>query len=198
MAIRLHPLTAATRADQDRVVQRVLRHVVREAGRVSEAELRGLVRWSVQDPPPEARAGRVLGAALHAVSAVITLGADAAGGARRPTWTVPADPTAYLDLGVVRLHWPASAPGELVAASREAVWAVAPGRPPRALPVGAWHVVRAVPGAGSRRPRQADAPWRLEVSDGTGTGSLDGAWLALAWIGLVAGWPEPAGPGGGT
>jgi hypothetical protein len=59
-------------------------------------------------------------------------------------------------------------------------------------------VVRAVPGTGSRRPRQAAAPWRLEVSDGTGTGSLAGAWLALAWIGTVAGWPEPAGPGDGT
>ena len=172
--------------------------LVRQSGRVSEAELRGLVGWSVQDAPPEARAGRVLGAVLHAVSAVVTFGADAAGGARRPTWTVPADPAAYLDLGVVRLHWPSSAPGEPVAASREGVWAVPPGRPPRALPVGSWQVLRAVPDTGSRRPRQAGAPWQLEVSDGTGTGSLAGAWLALAWIGTVAGWPEPAGPGDGT
>jgi hypothetical protein len=159
---------------------------------VSEAELRGLVGWSVQDAPAEARAGRALGAVLHAVSTVVTLGADAAAGARRPTWTVPADPAAYLDLGVVRLHWPASAPGERVAASREGVWALTPGRPPRALPVGSWQVVRAVPGTGFRRPRQAGAPWRLEVGDGTGTGSLAGAWLALAWIGSLAGWPEPA------
>ena len=183
------------RLDQHRAVRRVPWQVVRQAGRVSEAELRGLVKWSVQDAPPEARAGRVLSTVLHAVSAVVTLGADAAVGARRPTWTVPADPAAYLDLGVVRLHWPASGPGELVAASQEGVWAVAPGRPPRALPVGSWQVVRAVPGTGSRRPRQAGAPWQLEVSDGSGTGSLDGAWLALAWIGALAGWPEPAGPG---
>ncbi|WP_448638964.1 hypothetical protein [Geodermatophilus sp. URMC 63] len=165
---------------------------------MSEAELRGLVGWHVQDAPPEARAGRVLGAVLHAVSAVVTLGADAAGGARRPTWTVPADPAAYLDLGVVRLHWPPAAPGEPVAASRKGVRAVAPGRPPRALPVGSWQVVRAVPGTGSRRPRQAGAPWRLEVSDGTGTGTLAGAWLALAWIGSVAGWPEPPAPEDGA
>ena len=186
------------RLDQHRAVRRVPWQVVRQAGRVSEAELRGLVKWSVQDAPPEARAGRVLGTVLHAVSAVVTLGADAAVGARRPTWTVPADPAAYLDLGVVRLHWPASGPGELVAASREGVWAVAPGRPPRALPVGSWQVVRAVPDTGSRRPRQAGAPWQLEVTDGTSTGTLAGAWLALAWIGSVAGWPEPADPGAGT
>ena len=165
---------------------------------MSEAELRGLVRWTVQDAPFEARAGRVLGAVLHAVSAVVTLGADTAGGARRPTWTVPADPAAHLDLGVVRLHWPPSAPGELVAASRQGVWALAPGRPPRALPVRSWQLVRAVPDTGSRRPRQADAPWRLEVGDGAGTGSLVGAWLALAWIGSLAGWPEPAGPMAGV
>jgi hypothetical protein len=176
----------------------VPRTVLRHAGRVSEAELRGLVGWNVQDAPPEARAGRVLGAVLHAVSAMVTLGADAAGGARRPAWTLPPDPAAYLDLGVVRLHWPAPAPGEPVAASRKGVWAVPPGRPPRALPVGSWRVVSAVPGTGSRRPRQADAPWRLEVTDGTGTGSLTGAWLALAWIGSLAGWPEPPGPGDGT
>ncbi len=176
-----------------RTVHRVPVPVVRQAGRVSEAELRGLVTWRVQDAPPEARAGRALGAVLHAVSAVVTLGADAAGGARRPTWTVPADPAAYLDLGAVRLHWPPTAPGEPVAASQEGVWAVPPGRPPRALPVRSWRVVRAVPGTGSRRPRQATAPWRLELGDGTDTGSLTGAWLALAFIGSLAGWPEPAG-----
>ncbi|MGY1715504.1 hypothetical protein ACI78R_13685 [Geodermatophilus sp. SYSU D01106] len=158
---------------------------------MGEAELRGLVRWRVEDVPPESRAGRVLGGLLHAVSAVVTLGADAAGGARRPDWSVPADPAAYLGLGAVRLRWPASARAEPVAASREGVWAVPPGRPPRELPVRSWRVVGAVPATGSRRPRHADAPWRLEVADGTATGTLDGAWLALAWIGTLAGWPEP-------
>lgn len=28
--------------------------------------------------------------------------------------------------------------------------------------------------------------------DGAGTVDVDGAWLALAWVGLLAGWPEPA------
>jgi hypothetical protein len=60
------------------------------------------------------------------------------------------------------------------------------------LPVDTWRVVRAVPGTGSRRPRQSTSPWRLELTDGSVTGSLTGAWLALAWIGHLAGWPEPA------
>ena len=159
---------------------------------MSDAELRRLVEWSVQDPPPEARAGRVPGGLFHAVSTVVTLGADAALGARPPSWDVPADPAEYLGLGVVELRWPESAPAEPVEATREAVWVAGPGRPARRLPVDSWQVVRAVPGSGSRRPRQSTSPWRLEVTDGPVAGSLTGAWLALAWIGHLAGWPEPA------
>ena len=159
---------------------------------MSDAELRRLVEWTVQDPPPEARAGRLLGGVFRAVSAVVTLGADAALGARPASWSVPADPAGYLDLGVLELRWPDSGPAEPVQATRDAVWATSPGRPARQLPVGTWRVVRAVPGGGSRRPRQAAALWQLELSDGTVTGSLSGAWLALAWIGHLAGWPEPA------
>ncbi|QXG77635.1 hypothetical protein KUM42_09135 [Modestobacter sp. L9-4] len=158
---------------------------------MSDAELRRLVGWTVEDPPPEARAGRLLGGVFRAVSTVMTLGADAALGARPPSWSVPADPGGYLDLGVLELRWPDSAPAEPVQATRDAVWATAAGRPARQLPVGTWQVVRAVPGGGSRRPRQSTSPWRLELTDGSGTGSLTGAWLALAWVGHLAGWPEP-------
>ena len=125
----------------------------------------------------------------------------------------PADPAVLVELGRELWRWLEGDGGALTALldraptplvfevrgprrPREGVWAVAPGRPPRALPVGSWQVVRAVPGTLSRRPRQAGAPWRLEVGDGTGTGSLAGAWLALAWIGSLAGWPEPAGSDG--
>jgi len=158
---------------------------------MSEAELRGMVGWTVQDPPPEARAGRVLNGLFHAVSTVVTLGADAAIGARPASWSVPADPADYLDLGVLELRWPDPAPAEPVQATGEAVWATSPGRPARQLPVATWRVVRAVPGSGSRRPRQPTAPWRLDLTDGAVTGSLSGAWLALAWIGHLARWPEP-------
>jgi len=159
---------------------------------MSDAELRRLVQWTVEDAPPEARAGRLLGGVFHAVSTVMTFGADAALGARPPGWSVPADPAEYLDLGVLELRWPESAPAEPVEASREGVWATHPGRPARRVPVQTWRVVRAVPGSGSRRPRQPTAPWRLDLTDGAGTGSLSGAWLALAWVGHLAGWPEPA------
>ena len=151
-----------------------------------------MVGWTVQDPPPEARAGRVLGGLFHAVSTVVTFGADAALGARPPSWSLPADPAGYLDLGVVELRRPDSAAAEPVQATREAVWATPAGRPARRLPVETWLVLRAVPGSGSRRPRQSTSSWRLEVTDGSVTGSLTGAWLALAWIGHLAGWPEPA------
>ncbi|MCZ2827627.1 hypothetical protein O2W14_02100 [Modestobacter sp. VKM Ac-2986] len=158
---------------------------------MSDAELRRLVDWTAEDPPPEARVGRVLGGVFHAVSAVMTLGADAALGARPASWAVPSDPADYLGLGVLELRWPDSAPAEPVEATRQAVWVAGPGRPARRLPVDTWRVVRAVPGTGSRRPRQSTSPWRLELTDGSVTGSLTGAWLALAWIGHLAGWPEP-------
>jgi hypothetical protein len=177
---------------------------------VTAPELRDLVGWTVEDTPPEVVVGRRLARLLHVVSAVATLGADAAGGARTPTWELPADPAAFVDLGVVELHGrssllPAPAPRtQLVAATRQDVWLV-PGRserPTARLPVDRLRVVGAVPGTGSRRPRHAYAPWTLTLDDGRdhdahgddgqGTLTLSGAWLALAWIGHLAGWPEPA------
>jgi hypothetical protein len=159
---------------------------------MSEADLRALVDWTVQDAPPGARAGRVLGGLLHLVSTVATMGADASSGARRPTWDLPADPDAYLDLGPVELRLPATARAEGVQATRREVWTTRPGGPPSRLPVEALRVVDAVPGTGSDHPRHAAATWTLTLTDGSRTGTLTGAWLALAWIGHLAGWPEPA------
>jgi len=160
---------------------------------MSADELRALVGWTVQDPSAGVRAGRALGAVFHLASTVVTLGADASSGARRPGWTLPADPDAWLDLGPVTLRLPASAPTEPVQATRTGVWRTPSGGPPRQLPVDAWQLVAAVPGTGSRRPRHPDAPWALTVIDGQVRGTLTGAWLALAWIGHLAGWPEPRG-----
>ena len=157
---------------------------------MSEAELRAIVRWTVEDPPAGRTAGRLLGGLLRLASAVMTFGADAGTGTRRPTWDLPADPDGYLDLGPVVLRLPETARAEQVRATRREVWTVHPGAPPSRLPVQAWRVVAAVPQ--DRPAKHAEAPWTLTVTDGTQTGTLTGAWLALAWLGHLAGWPEPA------
>jgi len=161
---------------------------------VTVEQLRAQVGWTVEDPPPGRSIGRVAGGLLRVVSAVATFGADIGTGARRATWELPADPDGYLDLGPVALRMPGSAREEQVRAGRRGVWATSSSadRPPRLLPVQDWRVVAAAPGTGSGRPREPEARWTLTVTDGTTTGTLTGAWLALAWIGHVAGWPEPA------
>ncbi|MQA33624.1 hypothetical protein [Modestobacter roseus] len=158
---------------------------------MSEAELRDQVEWPVTDPPLRARAGRALGGLFHLASTVATFGADAAIGAQRPSWAAPHDPDAYLGLGAVRLRWPQDAPAEQVQASRRGVWATGAGRPPRPVPVGELRVVTAVPD-GSEPARWAEAGWTLTLTDGATNGQLSGAWLALAWIGHLAGWPDPS------
>jgi hypothetical protein len=157
---------------------------------VSDAELRRLVTWPVAGPSAGRSAARVLGGLLFLASTVLTLGADATTGAGRPTWDVPTDPRGYLDLGPIELELPAGARSERVQATRREVWTTSPDRPPVLLPVAAWRVVEAVPQGHSGR-RDAQAPWALTVDDGRQTGTLAGAWLALAWIGTLAGWPEP-------
>ena len=166
-------------------------------------QLRDRVDWTVQDTPPEVVLGRRLAGLVHLVSAVVTLGADAAGGRRAPDWSLPADPDAFVGLGIVELDGrsdllPAPPLGaQLVSATQRDVW-LTPARtdrPQHRVPVERFRVVGAVPRTGSRRPRHAEAPWTLTLTDGSGTVTLSGAWLALAWIGHLAGWPEPA-PGG--
>lgn len=160
--------------------------------------LRDQVGWTVDDTPPEVVAGRRLTGLLHLVSAVVTFGADAAGGRRAPTWEVPADPDAFVDIGIVELRGrsrllPVPGEAQLVGATRRDVWLLPARseRPTHRLPVEQLRVVGAVPGSGSRRPRHATAPWALTLTDGRDTLTMSGAWLALAWIGHLAGWPEP-------
>ena len=170
-----------------------------QAGRVTGPGLRDQVGWTVEDTPPEVVLGRRLTGLLHVVSAVVTLGADAGGGRRQPSWEVPADPDAFVDIGAVELRGRSRllpGPGEtrLVGATRRDVWLLPARseRPAHRLPVEQLDVVDAVPGTGSRRPRHADAPWALTLTDGRDTLTMSGAWLALAWIGHLASWPEPA------
>jgi hypothetical protein len=170
---------------------------------VGEQELRRAVDWTVEDTPRARILTQRLGAALHVVSTVVTFGADATSGARPPTWTVPADPDEFVDIGVVRLRgragWLPPASSHLVGASRRAVW-ITPGRsqrPTHRVPVESLRVQSARPAGGAGRPRYAGASWTLTLTDGTDRTELDGAWLALAWIGALAGWPEPPPSGAG-
>jgi hypothetical protein len=165
---------------------------------VGEQDLRRAVDWTVEDTPRARILTQRLGAALHAVSTVVTLGADATSGARPPAWTVPADPDQFLDLGVVRLRgragWlPPTPSAHLVAATRRAVW-VTPGRgerPTHRVPVESLRIAAARPAGRTGPSRYARASWTLTLTDGADRLELDGAWLALAWIGHLAGWPEP-------
>ena len=156
---------------------------------MSGDELRRLVEWTVQEPSAGRSAGRVLGGLFRLASTVATMGADAGTGARTPTWEIPAAPDAYLGLGTVELRLPATARAERLQATRRDVWRTPTDRPPSRVPIEAWRITGAVPR--NRPERHAEAPWTLTVNDGAQTASLSGAWLALAWIGHLAGWPEP-------
>jgi hypothetical protein len=157
---------------------------------VTEREMRDVVGWTVEDTSPGRAAGRRLGAVLHAVSTVVTFGADATSGARRPTWSLPADPGAFVDLGEVRLRGTGGRSGR-VTATRGAAWLtpVRADRPPERLRLEPLGIVAAAPR--SRPSREASAPWTLTLTDGSAQVTLEGAWLALAWLGHLAGWPEP-------
>ena len=166
---------------------------------MTDGRLRTLVTWTVEDPPPEARLGRVLGAVASTAATVATLGTTT--GARpAPTWALPADPGAYVDLGQVGARgdapWLPGRPGarhRLQATQRAVLVDDGTGRrPPAPVPVDELRIARARPRRPGRRSRYPTAPWVLRL-EGTGEVAVevDGAWLALAWIGHLAGWPEP-------
>lgn len=165
---------------------------------MTKREIRNLVSWSVEEAPPEARIGGVLRSVLSTLDAVASLGA-ATGAASRPTWTLPADPDAYVGIGVVRVsgHAPWLPGGRSsrrrLQATRRAVLVAdaADRRVPTLVPLEHMRIARARCHSVRRGVRYAEAPWTLTLT-GAGTVDVRGAWLALAWIGHVAGWPEPA------
>jgi len=165
---------------------------------VTRGALQQRVGWTVQDAPPEARLVSLLGGVVSAVATVATLGSTT-GAPPRPTWTLPADPDAYVDLGPVQVRgnapWLPGAAGirhRLQATQRAVLVEDGTGRrPPAPVPVADLRIADARPRTRGRRNRHPDAAWTLTLT-GAGTVEVDGAWLALAWIGQLAGWPEPA------
>lgn len=131
---------------------------------MAEREMRELVRWTVEDPPPEARLRNVLGTIVSTAATVATLGTTT--GARpRPTWAISADPDTYVDIGQVHARgeapWLPGRPGarhRLRATSRTVVLDGGDGRR-RATPVPleTLRIVRARP-RGRRPARHAFAP----------------------------------------
>lgn len=164
---------------------------------MTQREIRDSVSWTVEESPPGARTGRLLRTVFGTIDAVASFGASA-GASTGPTWTLPADPDAYVDIGLVQVQGDAPWLLEgrvrrhrLQATQRAVLVADTAGRrAPELVPVDALRIVRARPRSGRHQTRHAEAPWTLTL---TGAGDVDvhGAWLALAWIGHVAGWPEP-------
>ena len=135
---------------------------------------------------------------LVAVSTVVTFGTST-GAPLSPTWDLPADPDDDVGLGLVRLRgdapWLPGAAGarhRVRATQRQALVEDAAGRrPPVPIPLAQLRVERARPHGVGRRDRRAHARWTLTLT-GAGTVEVEGDWLALPWLGHLAGWPEPA------
>jgi hypothetical protein len=110
---------------------------------VGQSELEELVSWTVEPPPPEVQVGGLLQAVLSAAATVVTFGTTT-GAPHKATWTLPADPDAYVDLGPVRVRgdapWLPGGPGtrHLLEATQRAVLVQdATGRrPPATVPCG--------------------------------------------------------------
>ena len=168
-----------------------------EGPAVTQRELRNLVTWTVEESPPRARIGRLFRTVVSTIDTVASFGATA-GASTGPTWTLPADPDAYVDIGLVQVR--GDAPWLLggrvrrqrLQATQRAVMVsdTAGRRAPALVPVKELRIAHVRPRSGRRQSRHAEAPWTLAL---TGSGNVDvhGPWLALAWIGHVAGWPEP-------
>ena len=159
--------------------------------------MRELVSWTVEDRPPGVRLAGALSSLAGAVAAVATLGTTT-GARSAPTWSLPADPDAYLDLGPVRARgdapWLPGRPGtrHALRATQRALLVVdrAGRRPPVPVPLPELRIASATCRARGGPARHPAAPWTLALT-GAGAAEVDGAWLALAWIGRLAGWPEP-------
>lgn len=165
---------------------------------MTQREIGEIVSWTVEESPPRARIGRLLRTVVSSIDAVASFGATA-GASTGPTWSLPADPDAYVDIGLVRVQGDAPwlfegrARRQRLQATQRAVLVTDPAgrRAPALVPVNELRIAQARPQYGRRQTRHAEAPWTLTLT-GAGNIEMHGAWLALAWIGHVAGWPEPA------
>jgi hypothetical protein len=164
---------------------------------VGQYALQQRVSWTVEPAPPEVRVGGLLQSVLSAAATVVTFGSTT-GAPDKATWTLPADPDAYVDIGPVKVRgdapWLPGGPGtrhQLRATQRAVLVDDGTGRrPPVPVPLADLRIGAARCRSAGRRTRYAQSAWTLTLT-GAGSVEVDGAWLALAWIGSLAGWPEP-------
>ena len=163
---------------------------------MSKESLSGAVAWTVEPTPPEVAVVQGVAGAVGVVWTLVTAGSDAPS-AGTPSWDLPGDPDAFGDLGRLRLSgtapWLPAGNRHLVrATSRDAWLGVGRGqRPSVRVPLEELRVTGARSLSRSRRPRHAAAPWELSLAGTRSELLLDGPWLSLAWLGHLAGWPEP-------
>lgn len=166
---------------------------------MAERTVLDAVTWTVQDTPPEVRALRGTVRLLNTLWVVGTLGAGATGAPPAPDWRLPDDPDTYVGIGVVTLSgwapWlPPASRRHLVRANRRGAWVTSgtDGHPAVRVPLETLRLSGAEATGRSRHRKHAEAHWTLTLAGGTGTLGLSGAWLALAFLGHLAGWAEPS------
>lgn len=166
---------------------------------MAERTVLDVVTWTVQETPPGVRALHGTARLLNTLWVAGTLGAGATGAPPAPDWRLPDDPDAYVGIGVVKLSgrapWlPPAGRRHLVRANRRAAWVTSgtDRRPAVRMPLETLRLSRAEATSPARHRKHAEARWTLALTDGTGTLGLSGAWLALAFLGYLAGWAEPS------
>jgi hypothetical protein len=166
------------------------------------ARLGDVVTWTIEPGPSTAGLRRVRDAVASAVASVLGAASGlAAYGPRDPAVgdRLPRDPDRQVYLGGLCIDtgspWTPAEPGEgarPLLVNQRVAWTGDLGSTDaaRLVPLESLHVVRAEP-EGRDATRSARSRWRLVVSDGSHEVGISGTWLALAYLGALAGWPEP-------
>lgn len=159
--------------------------------------VRDVVSWRIERPTVAVGIKHTL---VASVDVMLSAGTLMPSDALKLSPRVPEDPDVDLDLPSVFIEgvapWmPSSWAGrQMVTMTQRAAYINPAGfeGARRSVPLGQLRGVSATTRSRSRRPKHAHAVWVLEVSDGDHQLTVKGEWLSLAWLGLLANWPEPA------
>ncbi len=161
---------------------------------VAAKRVSDVVTWQIQPPTMVVRSMNLVVDLINvALSAANHMPADALQGSPR----TPQDLDEQVALEPVfiagtALWMPAAWTGEqLVTMTQRGATIDPTGMATRAIPLQELRLVHGTTRSRSRRPKHARAAWALAVSDGKHDLSVTGPWLSLAWMGHLAGWPEP-------